>query len=452
MDARGLITFAIFALRFMEADGTDPCSGVMVLSVTSSPVTVSDGPGNYNSNANCEWRMSSTGAAISISFTSFATEAGYDFVKVYRGSSANAASLMQTFSGSQAPGSVTVDSSTAVLAFTSDGSVDGAGFVGIVSSIGSSGVIVPPPTATPQQAVSPPSPPILPPAASGPCSGVVVLSVTSSPVTVSDGPGNYNSNANCEWRMSSTGAAISISFTSFATEAGYDFVKVYRGSSANAASLMQTFSGSQAPGSVTVDSSTAVLAFTSDGSVDGAGFAAVLTASATVPTVGQTSVPTPSPSPSPSSSPSSSPTPVPTPAPSPTSSPTPIMPTSCLSICGGQLSCAVPGCSVPTATPAATAQANVCAPAAGTTASLPLKPTSSSSGSGDGYCTRGYGLMPTQSSPSRLTVGGEVIRITDKLPSATLGVCKAECNKFEYCAGFLRGVDTDNNAAFGSNL
>ena len=116
--------------------------GAVALPVTSSPVTVSDGPGNYSIDTNCEWRMSSTGAAIRISFTSFATEKSYDFVRVYRGSSANEASLVQTFSGSQVPGVVVVDSRTAVLTFKSDGSGNEAGFVAVVSSTGTLAIVV----------------------------------------------------------------------------------------------------------------------------------------------------------------------------------------------------------------------------------------------------------------------------------------------------------------------
>ena len=56
--------------------------------------------------------------------------------------------------------------------------------------------------------------------------------------------------------------------------------------------------------------------------------------------------------------------------------------------------------------------------------------------------------MPTQTFPSRFMIGDREVRITDKLERATLAECKAECDKFVNCAGFLRGVDTDNPAAF----
>jgi hypothetical protein len=117
--------------------------------------------------------------------------------------------------------------------------------------------------------------------------------------------------------------------------------------------------------------------------------------------------------------------------------------------------------------PAPPAAVASCFPPAGSTASLPLQPQPSGA-QGDQYCTRGYGLMPAQSFPSRVTVGNKEVQITDKLDRATLADCKAECDRFAECAGFLRcrsvhmlgaasciayrawrrGVDTDDAAAF----
>ena len=52
----------------------------------------------------------------------------------------------------------------------------------------------------------------------------------------------------------------------------------------------------------------------------------------------------------------------------------------------------------------------------------------------------GLGLMPTDTSPSTFKDGDKVVKITDKLPDATLRTCKAECNKFEHCAGFTSAI------------
>jgi hypothetical protein len=89
-----------------------------------------------------------------------------------------------------------------------------------------------------------------------------------------------------------------------------------------------------------------------------------------------------------------------------------------------------------------------CMPSVGSTASLPMQPQRFSSAPGERYCTRGYGLMPTQTFPSRFMLGDREVQITDKLERATLAECKAECDRFVNCAGFLRGVDTDNPSAF----
>jgi hypothetical protein len=131
-------------------------------------------------------------------------------------------------------------------------------------------------------------------------------------MTISDGPGTYNNNANCEWRVRSAGA-ISISFAAFVTEAGYDFVKVYRGSSASPASIAHSISGFGQSSSLRMDGAF-VLVFTSDSSVTAEGFVVVLSASGggTGPS-GPSPVPTWLPVPGVFAAPTRVPTPLPTP-------------------------------------------------------------------------------------------------------------------------------------------
>ena len=86
-----------------------------VVPVSASPILISDGPFNYADNLWCRWVRSthphihariqarararmhgkkvldgSTAESIAISFTSLMTEAGYDFVRIYRGTQARA--------------------------------------------------------------------------------------------------------------------------------------------------------------------------------------------------------------------------------------------------------------------------------------------------------------------------------------------------------------------------
>ena len=110
----------------------------------------------------------------------------------------------------------------------------------------------------------------VPSASSGPCSGAVTLSSPSG--SLSDGPSDYLASQTCAWTIS-TGSAITLSFSDFATEAGYDFVKVFDGSSSTAA-LLGSFSGSSNPGTVTATSGTMHVEFFADSSIQAGGFEA----------------------------------------------------------------------------------------------------------------------------------------------------------------------------------
>merc|ERR1719453_2640844 len=117
------------------------------------------------------------------------------------------------------------------VVFTADGSVESGGFAASYSS-GSAGAVVPTPqpVAVPlvPATAGPASGPAASPGASpsGPCSGATTLSSSSG--TITDGPANYSPNQNCQFTIT-TGSAISLSFSSLATEVNYDFVKVYDG-------------------------------------------------------------------------------------------------------------------------------------------------------------------------------------------------------------------------------
>ena len=62
-----------------------PCSGSTLLTAQSG--SISDGPGLYPASTKCEWTIS-TGSPITITFSMLAIESGYDFVRLYDGSSA----------------------------------------------------------------------------------------------------------------------------------------------------------------------------------------------------------------------------------------------------------------------------------------------------------------------------------------------------------------------------
>lgn len=141
-------------------------------------------------------------------------------------------------------------------------------------------------------------------------SSSILLSITSCytmsfNTTVSDstcggflyddgGPtGNYNaSTGNSIYtiypRASSTGSKLSVSFTSFNLESGYDYLYIYNGNSTSA-SLVGSYTGTTLPSSFTSTAADGSLTFrlTSDGIINAAGFAATLTTSNVNPITAQ---------------------------------------------------------------------------------------------------------------------------------------------------------------------
>jgi PKD repeat protein len=106
----------------------------------------------------------------------------------------------------------------------------------------------------------------------------------------SGGPaGAYQNNENYTMTFypSTPGAMIRFVFTSFSTEPGYDYLRIYNGTSA-AATLIGTYNGTTGPGTVTANNAAGALTFnfTSDVSVTPAGWSATISCqSTTVPPV-----------------------------------------------------------------------------------------------------------------------------------------------------------------------
>ncbi|WP_420551991.1 GEVED domain-containing protein [Tenacibaculum aiptasiae] len=116
----------------------DPCNGGATL--TSNTGSFNDGSGsqNYGNNKNCTWLIKpANGGKVTLNFSSFNTESGYDFVTVYDGSSASATQLGK-FSGTSTPNAVTSTGNAMFVKFTSDGSVTSAGWAANYTSATSS--------------------------------------------------------------------------------------------------------------------------------------------------------------------------------------------------------------------------------------------------------------------------------------------------------------------------
>jgi hypothetical protein len=109
------------------------------------------------------------------------------------------------------------------------------------------------------------------------CSGTVRLALSTFTIGIGDGPGDYDDSTTCAWVVLASGP-VKVRFSAFDTEAGYDFVKLYDGTSASAP-LLGSYSGSAVSAAVTSTGGAVTVVFTtdSDGFANRAGFAATLT-------------------------------------------------------------------------------------------------------------------------------------------------------------------------------
>lgn len=104
------------------------CSGLSTL--TSPSGTFSDGSGtlDYGCNSDCQWLIQPNGAtSVTLNFTSFNTESGYDEVKVYDGPS-TAYTLLGTYSGTALPTQINSSGGSLFITFTSDYSITAPGW------------------------------------------------------------------------------------------------------------------------------------------------------------------------------------------------------------------------------------------------------------------------------------------------------------------------------------
>jgi PKD repeat protein len=97
----------------------------------------SGGPsGNYQNSENftMTFNPSTPGSMIRVTFESFNTESGYDYLRIYNGANTSAA-LLGTYHGTTNPGTITASNASGALTFnfTSDGSVTPAGWEASVS-------------------------------------------------------------------------------------------------------------------------------------------------------------------------------------------------------------------------------------------------------------------------------------------------------------------------------
>jgi hypothetical protein len=140
-------TCAIVAPNLLIAPPATECSGTVQFAVSTAAIGIGDGPYNYANSASCTWVVSASGP-ITVTFSEFSTEADYDFVKLYDGTSSSAP-LLGSFSGTAVPAPVTSTGGAITAVFTSGAYMSGrinvrTGFAATVAlaSIGAAPLLV----------------------------------------------------------------------------------------------------------------------------------------------------------------------------------------------------------------------------------------------------------------------------------------------------------------------
>eukprot|EP00961_Rhodomonas_salina_P125474 1690211-Rhodomonas_salina.1 len=117
------------ALFFVVPSGGEAsCDGTTTRSEHTGTLSDGSGSSSYSNNANCSWIIAPSGSwSLTIKFTVFDVQAGYDFVRVYSCESEACASpmLLQYVLGLD---TVVAPLGIAKITFTSDGSATQDGF------------------------------------------------------------------------------------------------------------------------------------------------------------------------------------------------------------------------------------------------------------------------------------------------------------------------------------
>ncbi|MBL4586001.1 MAG: M4 family metallopeptidase [Flavobacteriales bacterium] len=227
---------------------TTYCSGTTFLYDVSGTFTDGSGNLNYLDDGDCIWSIQPAGAnTVTVTFPQFNTEAEYDSVMVYDGPDENYPLLM-TWWGTTLPPAITSTDGALTVRFISDESIQAPGWT---ANYTSSGVAY--------------------------CDGGNLLTTPTGSFNDGSGGNNYGNNQWCYWYIAPPCAnSITLSFSQFATEDGYDGIIVYDGGDLNDPQLLNT-SGTNIPGSVTSSGGEMLVLFQSDFSFRMQGFSASYT-------------------------------------------------------------------------------------------------------------------------------------------------------------------------------
>jgi len=242
-------------------NNTTYCTGTTYLYEPSGTFTDGSGSLNYLDYGDCIWSIQPAGAnTVTLTFPQFNTESDYDSVMVYDGPDENYPLLM-TWWGTTLPPSITSTDGALTVRFMSDESIQASGWTANYTSSGTAY-----------------------------CDGGNLLTTPTGSFNDASGTGNYGNNQFCYWHIAPPCAnSVTLSFSQFNTENGYDGVMVYDGGDLNAPLILNT-SGTTIPGAVTSSGGEMLVVFLSDFSGRFPGFAASYTSSGSAYCSGTTSL------------------------------------------------------------------------------------------------------------------------------------------------------------------
>ncbi len=218
------------------------CYGTTTFNQTSAYFEDGSGVQNYQNGADCRWLMQVPNATeITLNFSSFVTESGWDYVTVYDGADINSP-VLGSFSGNSLPPQLVSSGSSMLLRFTTDGSVTYQGWSAYYNAKY--------------------------------CEGATVLTTSSGYVFDNSGINEYGNYSNCKWLIQPpVAASVSLDFYEFNTESGFDYVTVYDGPTTSYP-VLGTYAGNTLPPHLVSSGSSMLLHFTTDGSVAYSGWSA----------------------------------------------------------------------------------------------------------------------------------------------------------------------------------
>jgi len=238
-DVGGFSNWQACVRNFAPSDNAYPyySSGSKTLTGRSGSITDGSGPThNYISSNTAYWlidpqTLSDSITSITLTFSAFDVMTG-DSVKVYDGATTSSP-LLGAYTGSTMPPAVSTTQNRMLVEFKSNSGNEASGWYAEYSS------------ASPAW-----------------CQGLKQL--TEPTGTFNDGSGNfyYQGQATCMWRINPPGAnKITLSFNYFDTEEGYDFFKVYDGTT-----QIGEFSGNDIPQDIVANSGIMFITWTTNSS------------------------------------------------------------------------------------------------------------------------------------------------------------------------------------------